>query len=137
MSDIPFAHPADRNGLHSFFEHHGYDAELQERYYRFWYDFVRSRMESDTGLRKAHGPTFDRYPHGMHAAHNFHLHGHQWTTQVADIGNFVRNTVYPTMTDQEKADLAQSHADLVKQLDGEAEQRGHEESDDIPVFRHT
>lgn len=137
MSEIPFSHPADRNGLHSFFEYHDLDKEQQERYYRFWYDFVKERMEADTGLKKAHGTEFERYPHGMHASENFHLHGHQWTTQVADIGNFVRNTLYPTMTDEEKADLARRHEELVQELSQAAEQRGHVETDDIPAFRHT
>lgn len=133
----PFTKRVDRNNLHSFFEHHGWGEEEEEAYYRFLFDFVRERMEKDPGLKGAYGTTFQSYPHGQHHHEDFHLHGHRWAVRTADLGTFIGKTVYPAMTEAERADFAERHAARVAELDREAGEKPHEEPDDIPAFRHT
>ena len=134
---LPFEKRVDRNNLHSFFEYHGFDEELEEAYYRFLYDFVLERMEKDRGLKAAKGTEFTEYPHGQHAGDEFHLHGNIWSVRAADIGNMIGKTLYLTMSDADKADFAKRHDDKVAELRKKAESKPKEESDAIPAFRHT
>jgi len=134
---LPFEKRVDRNSLHSFFEYNGLDEELEEEYYRFLYDFVLERMEKDPGLKAAKGTEFKEYPHGQHAGAEFHLSGHQWSVRAADIGNFIGKSVYPAMSDAEKAEFAKRHDEKVAELRKKAEAKPKEDSDDIPAFRHT
>ncbi|MFP4560884.1 MAG: hypothetical protein ACLFRB_03065 [Thiohalorhabdus sp.] len=135
--ELPFEKRVDRNAMHSFFEYHGFDEELEEEYYRFLYDFVLERMEKDNGLKAAFGPTFQHYPHGQHHGEDFHLHGHKWAVRTADLGNFIGKTAYLAMPEEEKQEFARRHEEKVAELSKKAEQKPKEETDDIPAFRHT
>lgn len=139
MSDheLPFTKRVDRNAMHSFFEYHQWDEELEEAYCRLLFDLIHDRMAKDPGLKAAYGPQFAEFPPGQHHHTQFHLNGHEWSVRAADLGNFLGKTILPTLSEENAAEVARQHDAKVAELDKEAEKKPHPDPDDIPAFRHT
>jgi hypothetical protein len=134
---FPFTGNADRIGIHAFYDKHGLGLALQEKYYRWWYEWAKRYVLADPGLRASKGAEFQRFPFGQHALHDFHLHGYRWCTTLADLGGFIDGTLLRRLSDQERHRLEDEHAALLESLKREIAEHPKETVPDVGVFRHT
>lgn len=134
---FPFMGRANRVGIFGFFEAHGLGLELQERYYRWWYEWAKMFVARDPDLRAAKGVEFERYPYGQHADHSFHLHGYRWATALLDLGEFIRDSILPKLDGAALQRLEAEHEHMLEQLHAEREQKPRPAPPDIGRYRHT
>jgi hypothetical protein len=125
-----------RMTIAAFFEQHGLNNELQEKYYKWWYDWAKKFVQNDADLKVTKGVAFDHYPLGQHSHHSFHLNEKQWCTIMADLGDLVRDIIFPKMDDTAMHQLEEEHKKLLSQLEGEAKDKPREPAPDVGYFRH-
>ena len=121
----------------AFFEAHDFDLKLQEKYYKWWYDWAKQYVQNDPDLSVTKGVGFQHYPYGQHSLHSFHLNEKQWATIMSDLGDLLRDTILPRMSDEERKKLEADHDKMLKALDKEAETNPREPAPDVGYFRHT
>lgn len=134
---FPFSGNADRVSVYAFFERHGLDLKLQERYYRWWFDWAKEQVAKDPGLAAAKGPQFQRFPYGQHAFHDFHLHQYSWSTALTDLGGFIDGTLLPRLGEVELHELEHKHRVLLDELKQQAQRQPRPEAPEIGRYRHT
>lgn len=138
---FPFLGKGKRYGgahtsIAAFFEHRGLGVSLQEKYYRWWYEWAKDFVQHDQDLSVAKAVEFSRYPYGQHAFHNFHLHDKMWGTALADLGDFIREVILPRMDDAALHRLEHEHDAMLDELEEEAEQLPRQPPPEVGYFRH-
>jgi hypothetical protein len=127
---------APRMSLSAFFEHHGLNQTLQEKYYKWWYDWAKAYVDKDPDLSATVGIRFDHYPMGQHSEHAFHLNDKYWPVCMDELGSFVANLILPKLDESAMHTLEQDHAELLKSLEAEAKENPREPAPDVGLFRH-
>jgi len=56
---------APRGTLAAFFENNGFNNEMQEKYYEWWYGFAKDFVTGDSDLSATMGVRFHSYPMGI------------------------------------------------------------------------
>lgn len=134
---FPFSGRADRVSVYAFFERHGLSFPLQEKYYRWWYDWAKQQVTSDPDLKAVKGPDFERFPYGQHAFHDFHLHQYGWATSLVDLGGFINGTLLPRLSSDELHRLEEEHAAFLAELKREASAAPRPPAPEVGRYRHT
>ncbi len=137
MADhYPFTGRADRVAVFGFFERNALGCELQEKYYKWWYDWTKEFVTKDLDLRHAKEVEFDRYPFGLHARANFHLHGYGWATAMIDLGKFIENVIFPRMSEQDLRKLEEAHENMLDALRAKRQSKPRPPAPDVGRYRH-
>ncbi|MHB8454576.1 MAG: hypothetical protein ACYDDO_07710 [Acidiferrobacterales bacterium] len=134
---FPFSGKADRVSVFAFFEAHGLGLELQEEYYKWWYDWAREFVLKDPDLSVTKAVEFSHYPFGQHAHVNFHLHDYLWATSLLDLGQFIGNVIAPKLNDKAKHQLEQEHEKMLEGISKEAVQKPRPSPPEVGRYRHT
>jgi hypothetical protein len=127
---------APRGTIAAFFENHGFNDDLQEKYYKWWYDWARDFVENDSDLSVTMATRFSNYPMGTHAQHSFHLNDKYWPVCMDELGAFIRDIIFPKMDEQAMHELEDQHAKLVQDLEKEADSNPRDPAPDVGMFRH-
>lgn len=135
-SHFPFSGKADRVSVFAFYERHGLPISLQEKYYRWWYEWAKRIVQNDPELAAVKGVEFERFPYGQHAAHDFHLHKYPWCTTLIDLGGFIEAVLLPRLSPEELHRLEQEHDRFLKQLKEEAAKTPREATPEVGRYRH-
>ncbi len=125
-----------RLSIAAFFETHGLNQELQEKYYKWWYDWAKHFVEQDEGLKAAKGIAFQHYPYGQHAHRSFHLNDKIWAVHLADLGDLIRDSLLPKLDNKAMKELEQAHAKMLHELEQQAQENPREPAPDVGYFRH-
>ncbi len=126
-----------RNVYEAFFENHGLNETLQEKYYKWWYDWARDFVLNDPDLKVTKGVLFARYPLGDHPEHNFHLKNKRWALYMAELGDLLRDVIWPKLDDKQRAKVEKAHAEFLRQLEEEAKENPRPPAPEVGYFRHT
>ena len=127
---------APRGTIAAFFENHGFNNDLQEKYYRWWYDYAKQFVENDPDLSVTMGVTFSQYPIGTHARHSFHLNDKFWPVAMDELGSLIANVILPKLDADAIHNLEAEHQTLLDQLREETKVNPREASPDVGLFRH-
>ncbi|MHB1565507.1 MAG: RnfABCDGE type electron transport complex subunit B [Acidiferrobacter sp.] len=133
---FPFSGRANRVSVYAFFEKNQLSLDLQERYYRWWYDFAKTFVEHDSDLRVTRAVDFQHFPFGQHAEANFHLHDYLWATATLDLGSFISQVILPKMTPEAQHQLAHDHEAMLKKLLAERDQAPRPAAPEVGRYRH-
>ena len=125
-----------RMTIAAFFEQHGLNLELQEKYYKWWFEWAKNFVNNDSDLKASKGVAFNHYPMGQHSHHSFHLNDKQWCNIMADLGDLIRDIIMPKMSDAALKQLEHDHHAALEKLEAEAKDNTREPSPDIGYFRH-
>lgn len=128
---------APRGTLSAFFENHGLNEDLQEKYYRWWYDYAKQFVENDSDLSFTMAVTFSRYPIGTHARHSFHLNDKYWAVTMDELGSLISNVIFPKLDADAMHLLEQQHSQLLQELHAETQSNPRQPAPDVGMFRHT
>ncbi|MGH8670919.1 MAG: hypothetical protein ACREUA_02625 [Burkholderiales bacterium] len=134
---FPFSGKANRVGMFAFYEKNCLNLKLQEKYYRWWYEWAKAFVLNDADLRVLKADDFTRFPYGQHALHDFHLHKFYWCTTMIDIGKFIDAVILSKLGADALHRLDEEHRRFVESLREEAKQYPREPIRDIGYFRHT
>ena len=132
----PFSGKANRLSVFAFFEKNALSLELQEKYYKWWYDWSKGYIAKDPGLQAAKGVAFQHYPMGQHAHDNFHLHDYKWVTPMLELGEMVRDVLMPRMSKDELHKLEEDHHHMLDKLLAEREKSPRPAPPDVGRYRH-
>ncbi len=132
----PFGGRANRVSAFAFFEKNQLSLDLQERYYKWWYDLAKRFVEQDPDLRVTRAVDFKHYPYGQHAERNFHLHDYKWATALADLGAFIANVIFPKLSEDARHTIDHDHDQMLKTLLAERAQAPREAPPDVGRYRH-
>ncbi|MDX5333218.1 MAG: hypothetical protein LPK58_04140 [Gammaproteobacteria bacterium] len=127
---------APRGTLAAFYEKEGFNNELQEKYYKWWYDWAKNFVDNDADLSATVGVRFNSYPMGQHSEHAFHLNDKFWCMTMDELGSFISNLIFPKLGEKGMHELEEKHHHLLEELRKEAEKNPREESPDVGLFRH-
>jgi hypothetical protein len=126
---------APRMSISAFFEKNQFNMELQEAYYKWWYDWAKAFVDQDADLKATMGLRFNHYPMGQHSEHAFHLNGKYWASCMDDLGGFIRNLIIPKLDHDAEHALTEEHEKLVHDLKAKATE-SYEPVPDVGHFRH-
>ncbi|HQU14812.1 MAG: hypothetical protein B7Z66_03725 [Chromatiales bacterium 21-64-14] len=127
---------APRMAIAAFFEHHGFNTDLQEKYYKWWYDWARNAVAGDPDLNATKGVEFTGYPYGQHALHSFHLNDKMWAAALSDLGDFIRDLILPKLDEKALHALESQHDAMLHTLAQEATQKPRTPPPEVGYFRH-
>lgn len=133
----PFSGKANRVSVFAFYEKHGLSLDLQEKYYRWWFELAKNYVEQDADLKFTRGHDFVHFPYGQHALHDFHLHKYLWCTTMIDLGEFIKSIIMPKMSEAQLKILEHDHNEMLKKLEEEAKTAPRQPVPEIGYFRHT
>ncbi|MDE2089811.1 MAG: hypothetical protein KGJ12_07305 [Gammaproteobacteria bacterium] len=125
-----------RLSIAAFFEKHNFRLELQEKYYRWWYEWTKNFVMNDKDLSVTKGREFNHYPYGQHAEHSFHLNQKKWCTAMADLGDLIRDVILPKLNEQQLHQLAHDHEAMLHALEQEATSKPRPPVPEVGYFRH-
>lgn len=125
-----------RMTIAAFYEHHGLNLSLQEKYYKWWFDWTKNTVDNDLDLKAAKGPLFNAYPYGQHAHRSFHLADKMWATALADLGDLIRDSIFPKLDKKAMEKLEKEHNAMVQSLEEESKENPREPAPDVGYFRH-
>jgi len=125
-----------RMTIAAFFEQHGLNMELQEAYYKWWFEWAKKQVANDAGLQAAKGVAFNHYPMGQHSHHSFHLNEKQWCNILAELGDFIRDAIFPTMDATASKQLEDEHHHMLDKLKADAKENAREPAPEVGYFRH-
>lgn len=134
---FPFLGNVNRVSVFAFYEKQGLGPELQEAYYRWWFDWARERTLADPDLAAFKGTEFGHFPFGQHAAHDFHLHQYQWSTALLDLGQYIANAILPKLSEHALHELEAKHEAMLAGLRAQAAAKPRAPVPDVGYFRHT
>ena len=126
-----------RNVYEAFFEAHGLNEELQEKYYKWWYDWARDFVLNDPDLKVTKGILFNDYPLGHHPHHDFHLKNKRWALYMVDLGDLLRDVIWPKLNDETRKKLEKAHEEFLHELEAEAKANPRPPAPEVGYFRHT
>lgn len=127
---------APRGTIAAFFENNGFNNELQEKYYKWWYDYAKQFVENDSDLSVTMGVKFASYPIGTHARHSFHLNDKFWPVAMDELGSLISNVILPKLDSDAMHKLEEEHTAMLAQLREEASANPREPAPDVGLFRH-
>ena len=127
---------APRMTISAFFEKSQFGPELQESYYKWWYDWAKAFVEQDADLKATMGLRFQHYPMGQHSEHGFHLNDKYWASCMEDLGSFIRNIIFPKLDDAAMHHLEEEHGKALHDFEAKAAE-SYEHVPDVGHFRHT
>lgn len=133
----PFSGNANRVSVFAFYEKNGLSLELQEKYYRWWFDWAKNFVMNDPDLKYSKAHEFNSFPYGQHAHHDFHLHQYQWATTMIDLGAFIKNVILPKMDEDAQHKLEHDHQAMLEALKQEAASKPRPKAPEIGYYRHT
>ncbi len=133
---FPFSGNNNRVGVFAFYERYGLNAELQAKYYKWWFDWAKSFVMADAGLAAAKGIEFAGDMYGHHAHHGFHLNDQQWCTALIDLGKFIDGTIMPKLNDDQLHKLEDDHHHMLDHLVAEAAGKPRAKVGETGWFRH-
>jgi hypothetical protein len=133
----PFSGNTNRVSVFAFYDRHGLGLELQEKYYKWWFDWAKNFVLADADLKFAKGAEFSHFPYGQHAHHDFHLNQYQWCTTMIDLGQFIKGVIMPKMSADQLHKLEEDHRHMLDELKKEAAVTPKKPSPEIGYFRHT
>lgn len=125
-----------RLALTAFYEKHGLSLELQEKYYKWWFDWAKRFVANDTDLSATKSVAFAHYPYGQHSLHSFHLNDKMWASVMTDLGDLLRDTIFPKLDHAAMEKLEHDHEHLIEELAAEAKKNPRKPSPDVGYFRH-
>ena len=134
---FPFSGHSGRVSMFFFYERHQLGPALQERYYKWWYDWAKAMVMKDPGLKAAKGSEFSHFPYGQHAHADFHLRQGLWATALADLGEFFKGSLLPRLDQDTLHKLEADHHAMLEALKAEAAQQPRPQPPDVGWFRHT
>ncbi len=132
----PFSGKANRVSVFAFYEKHQLGLALQEEYYQWWYNWAKQFVMNDADLKATKATMFDHYPYGQHAHGNFHLHDYTWSTNLLDLGEFIKNTLIPKLDEHAQHKLEEQHHHMLEDLLKKREQKPREAPPDVGRYRH-
>ncbi len=132
----PFSGRANRVTVFGFFERNLLSLQLQEQYYKWWYDLAKNFIAQDAGLKAARGVDFEHYPYGQHAERNFHLHDYKWATAMIDLGALIDKVILPKMSDEQQHKVEHDHEIMLKGLLAQREKAPRPEPPEVGRYRH-
>ena len=127
---------APRGTIAAFFENQGLNNELQEKYYKWWFDYAKQFVENDGDLSVTMGVKFSQYPIGTHARHSFHLNDKFWPVAMDELGSLIANVILPKLDSDAMHKLEEEHQAMLDQLREETKSNPREASPDVGMFRH-
>ncbi len=127
---------APRSTLAAFFEKEGLNNALQEKYYKWWYDWAKDFVAKDADLGATVSVRFDHYPMGQHSEHGFHLNDKFWPMCMDELGSFISNLIFTKLDEKALHAIEDAHAKMLKDLKGEAASNPREAAPDVGLFRH-
>ena len=127
---------APRGTLAAFFENNGFNNELQEKYYRWWYDYAKNFVMQDSDLSATMSVPFTHYPMGTHAKHSFHLNDKYWPVTMDELGSFIANVIFPKLSTDAMHQLEEQHHSMLDSLRAEAKDNPRTPAPDVGLFRH-
>lgn len=127
---------APRGTIAAFFENHGFNNELQEKYYKWWYDYAKQFVENDSDLSVTMGVKLSHYPIGTHARHSFHLNDKFWPVAMDELGSLIANVILPKLDSDAMHKLEEEHKAMLDHLREETKSNPREASPDVGLFRH-
>lgn len=134
---FPFAGNTNRVSVFAFYERYGLGLELQEKYYKWWYDWAKNFVNSDPDLKASKAIAFSHYPYGQHADHDFHLHKYQWCTTLIDLGKFIQGVIIPKLSEEQMHKLEEDHHHMLDALKAEAKNTPRPAAPEVGYFRHS
>ncbi|MDA8389335.1 MAG: hypothetical protein M0Z76_01105 [Gammaproteobacteria bacterium] len=132
----PFNGKASRVSVFAFFEKNQLSLELQEQYYKWWYDLAKNFVTQDADLRAARAVDFQHFPYGQHAERNFHLHDYKWATAMADLGAFISNVIFAKMSDEQQHKVEHDHEAMLKGLLAQRDKTPRPAPPEVGRYRH-
>lgn len=133
---FPFSGNGGRASAAAFFERYGFNDELQEKYYKWWFDWAKDFVEKDRELSQTKTVDFQSYPYGQHAHRDFHLNNKVWPVILSDLGDFIKGTIFPRLTDEQMHKLEDEHHKMLGKFKKEAKDKPREPAPDVGYFRH-
>lgn len=127
---------APRGTLAAFFEKEGLNHNLQEQYYKWWYDWAKNFVENDADLKATVGLRFNHYPMGQHSEVAFHLNDKYWPMNMDELGSFIANLIFPKLDDKAMHDVTDAHGKKLADLREAAKADPREDAPDVGLFRH-
>ncbi|MEJ2059240.1 MAG: hypothetical protein P8Y64_01965 [Gammaproteobacteria bacterium] len=127
---------APRMSISAFFEHQGFNNDLQEKYYKWWYDWAKDFVSKDADLSVTMGLKFNNYPMGQHAEHGFHLNDKRWASALDELGAFISNLIFPKLDSDAMHKLDEAHHKILDELKAEAQNNPRPPSPDVGLYRH-
>lgn len=133
---FPFSGNTNRVSVFAFYERYGLNESLQEAYYKFWYNWAKEMVLADPDLSVTKGQEFAHYPFGHHAHQDFHLRQGTWTTNLVDLGDFIKGSLLPKLNAAQLHDLEHAHHHKLHELEKEAKDTPREPQAELGWFRH-
>ena len=133
---FPFSGNTNRVSVFGFYDRHNLNTTMQEKYYKWWYDWSKNFVMNDPDLSAVKGYEFKSYPYGQHSHTDFHLRQGLWATTLIDLGGFITGTLFGKMSDEAMHKLEEDHHHFLDKLEEEAKQNPRPASPDIGWFRH-
>lgn len=133
---LPFSGKANRVSVFAFFEQNQLSLDLQEYYYKWWYNFAKHFVENDPDLKVTRAVDFNHYPFGQHAEGNFHLHDYKWATATLDLGSFIMNVIFPKMTEEQRHKVEHDHDAMMKDLLAQRDKAPRSAPPEVGRYRH-
>jgi hypothetical protein len=133
---FPFSGNTNRVSVFGFYDRHNLNTTMQEKYYKFWYDWAKNFVMNDADLKTTKGYEFNEFPYGQHSHTDFHLRQGLWATTLIDLGGFITGTLFGKMSDDAMHKLDEEHHHFLHKLEEEAKQNPRPASPDIGWFRH-
>lgn len=133
---FPFSGNTDRISVFGFYERYGLNQSMQEKYYKWWFDWAKKMVTSDADLNQFKGCEFSHFPYGQHSHQDFHLRQGAWATRLIDLGEFIKGTLFGRLTEEQMHHLDEEHHDFLHQLKAEAKNTPREPQPELGWFRH-
>lgn len=134
---FPFSGNGGRASTTAFYERYGFNEALQEKYYKWWYEWAKAFVTHDAELSLTKGIAFAGYPYGQHAHRNFHLNDKHWAVCLSDLGDFIKGAILPKLDEAAVHKLEEEHHKMLDELKQEAGTSPREPAPDVGYFRHT
>ena len=134
---FPFSGNTNRVSVFGFYERYNLNPALQEKYYKWWYDWAKNFVMADADLKATKGMEFTHYPFGQHSHVDFHLRQGAWTTALIDLGGFIKGTIFPKLSDEQMHKLDEDHHHMLHALEEEAKKTPRPPQPELGWFRHT
>ena len=134
---FPFSGNTNRVSVFGFYERYNLNSAMQEKYYKWWYDWAKNLVMADADLKAVKGTEFTHYPFGQHSHVDFHLRQGAWTTALIDLGDFIKGTILPKLSDAQMHKLDEDHHHMLHALEQEAKATPRPPQPELGWFRHT
>lgn len=127
---------APRGTIAAFYENNGFNNELQEKYYKWWFDYAKAFVDRDPDLSATVGVRFRGYPMGTHARHSFHLNDKFWAVAMEELGSLISNLILPKLDADAMHGLEDDHKTMLAGLREETRTNPRAAPPDVGLFRH-